>query len=72
MKWVTWENVGVDRIACAWLIKRSIDPAPLTRRQVLRTASVPGSLDRRLEDFKACCLAANGWGILARDLVNGQ
>jgi hypothetical protein len=26
MKWVTWENVGVDRMACAWLIKRSIDP----------------------------------------------
>ncbi len=25
MKWVTWENVGVDRIACAWLIRRSID-----------------------------------------------
>jgi len=31
-----------------------------------------GSLDRWMEDFKACCLAANGWGILARDLVNGQ
>ncbi len=26
MKWVTWEQVGVDRMACAWLIKRSIDP----------------------------------------------
>ena len=26
MKWVTWENVGVDRMACAWLIRRSIDP----------------------------------------------
>jgi len=25
MKWVTWENVGVDRIGCAWLIKRFID-----------------------------------------------
>lgn len=25
MKWVTWENVGVDRMACAWLIKRCID-----------------------------------------------
>jgi len=25
MKWVTWENVGVDRIACAWLIRRFID-----------------------------------------------
>ena len=25
MKWVTWENVGIDRIGCAWLIRRSID-----------------------------------------------
>jgi hypothetical protein len=25
MKWVTWENVGVDRIGCAWLILRHID-----------------------------------------------
>jgi hypothetical protein len=27
MKWVTWEHVGVDRMACAWLIRRFIDPA---------------------------------------------
>ncbi len=27
MKWVTWENVGVDRMACAWLIRKHIDPA---------------------------------------------
>ena len=26
MKWVTWENVGVDRIGCSWLIQRFIDP----------------------------------------------
>ena len=26
MKWITWENVGVDRMACAWLILRHIDP----------------------------------------------
>lgn len=26
MQWVTWENVAVDRMACAWLIRRSIDP----------------------------------------------
>ncbi len=25
MKWVTWENVGVDRMGCAWLILRYID-----------------------------------------------
>jgi hypothetical protein len=26
MKWVTWENVGIDRIGCAWLSLREIDP----------------------------------------------
>jgi hypothetical protein len=26
MKWVTWENIGIDRMACAWLIRRWIDP----------------------------------------------
>jgi hypothetical protein len=26
VKWVTWENVGVDRIGCAWLIRKWIDP----------------------------------------------
>jgi hypothetical protein len=26
MKWVTWEHVGVDRMACAWLIRKFIDP----------------------------------------------
>jgi hypothetical protein len=25
MKWATWENVGVDRMGCAWLIRRFID-----------------------------------------------
>lgn len=26
MKWVTWKNIGVDRMACTWLIRRWIDP----------------------------------------------
>ena len=26
MKWVTWENVGVDRTGCAWMIRRFVDP----------------------------------------------
>lgn len=26
MKWLTWENVGVDRIASGWLIKKYVDP----------------------------------------------
>jgi hypothetical protein len=26
MKWVTWEQVGVDRMGCAWLIQKYIDP----------------------------------------------
>jgi len=31
-----------------------------------------GSLERWTEDFKTCCMAAAGWGILARDAVNGK
>ena len=27
MRWVTWEGVGIDRMACAWLIRKQIDPA---------------------------------------------
>lgn len=27
MKWITWENVGVDRMGSAWLIRKHIDPA---------------------------------------------
>ena len=26
MKWVTWQDVAVDRMGCAWLIRRHIDP----------------------------------------------
>ncbi len=26
MKWVTWEQIAVDRMACIWLILRYIDP----------------------------------------------
>ncbi len=25
MIWMTWENVGVDRMACAWFIRRYLD-----------------------------------------------
>ena len=25
MKWVTWKNIGIDRMACIWLIHRWID-----------------------------------------------
>jgi hypothetical protein len=28
MRWVTWEQIGVDRMACAWLITRVLDAAP--------------------------------------------
>jgi hypothetical protein len=26
MNWVTWRDVGIDRIGCAWLIRRFVDP----------------------------------------------
>lgn len=29
MEWVTWTDIGVDRMACAWLIVRILDPGPV-------------------------------------------
>jgi superoxide dismutase, Fe-Mn family len=45
-------------------------PAPGDVRAAL--AARFGSLERWKEDFRATCMAANGWGILARDAVNGK
>jgi hypothetical protein len=28
MNWLTWTDIGVDRMACAWLITRVLDPDP--------------------------------------------
>jgi Fe-Mn family superoxide dismutase len=47
---------------------------PADPQDELRAALVErfGSLDRWIEDFKATSMAAAGWGILARDAVNGK
>ena len=51
MKWVTWENIGVDRMACGWLIRKFIDPAaefmfiPMNRKELPEGAEpfdIPG------------------------------
>ncbi len=47
MKWVTWQDVGVDRIGCAWLIRRFIDPAA----EFLFVASGERSLPEGAEPF---------------------
>ena len=52
MKWVTWQDVGVDRIGCAWLIRRFVDPqaefvlVPIGRRPLPDDAEpfdIPGA-----------------------------
>jgi hypothetical protein len=40
MQWVTWEHVGVDRIGCAWLIRKHID-RKATFLFVARGATLP-------------------------------
>jgi Fe-Mn family superoxide dismutase len=52
----------------------NLSPSPPVPAEDIRAALAHrfGSLDRWAEDFRGCCLAANGWGILARDLVNGR
>ena len=51
-----------------------LTPEPGDLKQDIRAALSRrfGSLDRWIEDFKATCMTANGWGILARDVVNGK
>jgi superoxide dismutase, Fe-Mn family len=51
-----------------------LTPKPAELPKDIRTALASrfGSFERWVEDFKASCMAANGWGILARDVVNGK
>jgi hypothetical protein len=41
MKWVTWENIGVDRMACIWLIRRWIDREAEFKFIPVRQAPLP-------------------------------
>lgn len=47
---------------------------PPTPKDGIKAALVKrfGSVERWQEDFKGCCMMAAGWGILARDAVNGK
>ena len=47
MRWVTWENVGIDRMGCAWLITRFIDH----RAEFLFVAQADTSLPEGAEPF---------------------
>lgn len=44
MKWVTWEHIGVDRMGCAWLIRKHIDPQAKFEF-IPRNASVPAGAE---------------------------
>ncbi len=41
MKWVTWEKVGVDRIGCAWLIRKHIDAKAKFQFIPVGTTTIP-------------------------------
>jgi hypothetical protein len=41
MKWVTWENVGVDRIGCAWLIRKYVDAKAKFLFEPVGTTTIP-------------------------------
>lgn len=47
MRWVTWERVAVDRMACAWLIRRFID----ARAEFLFVPTGQKPLPARAEPF---------------------
>ena len=46
MRWITRQNVKVDRVACPWLIRRFIDPEAeflfVPENQLLETARTAG------------------------------
>jgi hypothetical protein len=44
MRWVTWEQVGVDRIGCAWLIRKHIDPQA-TFQFIARGSALPAGAE---------------------------
>ncbi len=48
MKWITRENVKVDRVACPWLIRRFIDPKAeflfVPEDQLMETARREGAI----------------------------
>ena len=52
----------------------NLAPKPPAPKDDIKAALVKrfGSLDRWAEDFRTCCTAAGGWGVLARDAVNGK
>ncbi|HUE74256.1 MAG TPA: chromate resistance protein ChrB domain-containing protein [Pirellulaceae bacterium] len=41
MKWVTWEVVGIDRMGCAWLIRKHIDAKARFLFIPLETTTIP-------------------------------
>jgi Fe-Mn family superoxide dismutase len=51
-----------------------LTPKPDNPAEDIRSALAKrfGSLDRWIEDFRVCCMAASGWGMLVRDVVNGR
>jgi hypothetical protein len=68
MKWVTREHVKVDRVACPWLIRKSIDPAAeflfVPPNEVMAVADREGAIPFNVEGVelghhgKACSFEA--------------
>jgi hypothetical protein len=48
MKWITRQNVKVDRVACPWLIKRFVDPQAqflfVEEKDLLQKAAAEGAI----------------------------
>jgi hypothetical protein len=48
MKWITRENVKVDRVACPWLIRKFVDPQAqflfVPREEVMKAAQREGAI----------------------------
>jgi hypothetical protein len=62
MKWVTWEQIGVDRMACIWLIRRWIDP----KAEFLFIPAGTKSLPKGAEPFDIPGVRFSHYGDIAR------
>lgn len=59
MRWITRENVKVDRVACPWLIRRFIDP-DATFEFLPKETDWPGLTDGTVFDVPGCELGHHG------------
>jgi len=70
MKWITRENITVDRVACPWLIRRFVDPEAqflfVSESQLLETAKRENAIPFDAPRLPEVKLNHRGYAVLSR------